>query len=170
MNTQIFVPDTNVFVDASRRYYPFDLAPGFWDALARHAEAGIVQSIDKVEEEIKRGGRNGHSDALVVWAERYKSSLFQSTDVPDVLHSYRLVISWAQGRDQYMEAAKAEFAAIADGWVIAFALANGFTVVTEEVPAPGSKRRIKIPDVCNAFNVPWVNGVQMLRNLGVVFR
>lgn len=145
-----------MFVEASRRYYPFDLVPGVWDAPVL------------MEEEIQGG--NGAPDELSIWAERHKNLLFHSTDVPDVLENYGRIITWAQRQVQYMAAAKAEFATVADGWVVAFALANGSTVVTQEVPAPESKRKIKIPDVCNAFNVPYANAFQMLRSLGVMFR
>lgn len=32
----IFIPDANVFMEASRRYYAFDIAPPFWEALSVH--------------------------------------------------------------------------------------------------------------------------------------
>ena len=41
------------------------------------------------------------------------------------------------------------------------------TVVTREQPAPDSKEKIKIPDVCDAFNVHWTQPFGTYRTLGL---
>ncbi len=70
----------------------------------------------------------------------------------------------------YLEEAKTVFAGVADGWVIAYAKASGRTVVSHETRAdPASRRRVKIPDVCDAFSIPYIGLFQMLRDLGIVF-
>ena len=38
-----------------------------------------------------------------------------------------------------------------------------------EQPAPYSEKDIKIPDVCDQFNVAWVNTFDMLESLGIRF-
>lgn len=43
-----YVLDANVFIEAARRYYAFDLAPAFWRALIKHAIQGRVLSIDRI--------------------------------------------------------------------------------------------------------------------------
>lgn len=43
-----YVLDANVFIEAARRYYAFDLAPRFWESLEHHAANGRVRSIDRV--------------------------------------------------------------------------------------------------------------------------
>jgi len=55
---------------------------------------------------------------------------------------------------------------MADPWVIAHAMAEGAVVVTKEQFAP---RRIKIPDVCQAFGVRCMDDFQFLREVGVRF-
>jgi hypothetical protein len=57
--------------------------------------------------------------------------------------------------------------ASADLKLIAHAMASGGTVVTREQPAPDSKKKIKIPDVCNAFQVPWTGPFGAYRALGL---
>jgi Zn-dependent peptidase ImmA (M78 family) len=37
-----YVLDANVFIEAARRYYALDLAPGFWQKLTQYASAGAV--------------------------------------------------------------------------------------------------------------------------------
>jgi len=33
MDRSVYVLDANVFIEAARRYYAFDIAPKFWDTL-----------------------------------------------------------------------------------------------------------------------------------------
>jgi hypothetical protein len=58
---------------------------------------------------------------------------------------------------------------IADPWVIAFAIAEDAIVVTKETPSGENSRRIKIPDVCNALNLPWMNDFEFAREVGIRF-
>ena len=46
-------------------------------------------------------------------------------------------------------------------------MAVGGTVVTHEQPAPEAKRKVKIPDVCDAFKVAWTDPFSMYRTLGM---
>jgi hypothetical protein len=55
---------------------------------------------------------------------------------------------------------------MADPWVIAHAQAENAVVVTKESRAP---KKIKIPDVCMAFNIPWMNDFEFLSEIGVKF-
>jgi Domain of unknown function (DUF4411) len=53
--------------------------------------------------------------------------------------------------------------------LVAQALTLGFTVVTHETPDPTSRKRVKIPDACNAFGVPWMSPFKMLSAENVRF-
>lgn len=57
-----YLLDANVFIEAKRRYYAFDLCPGFWDCLVSHHQGDRIQSIDRVKQELERG------DDLLQWA------------------------------------------------------------------------------------------------------
>ena len=159
-----YVLDANVFVQAARQYYAFDLAPAFWQALVDHASNDRVLSVDRVKDEIDRG-----RDELARWANEDFHTYFASTNPEDVLQVYANIMQWAQAQSQYSEAAKAEFAdqRNADAWIVAYAKANGCAVVTLEQPDPQIKRRIPIPNVCLAFEVPFIDSFAMLRALGV---
>lgn len=139
MAAAVFALDTNVLIEAHRRYYAFDLVPGFWDALVDCARHGAVKSIDRVADELKRGGETGKHDALALWAQEHAGDIFVTTDDPDVIAAYAEVMGWVQAQPQYIDAAKEDFAAGADGWVIAFAKAKERTVVTLEASSPLSK-------------------------------
>lgn len=160
----MYVLDANVFIEAARRYYAFDLVPQYWTSLIALAKSGQLLSIDRVKDEIDRG-----KDLLADWADTEFAQWFTSTDDADVVQAYGEIMVWGHSQDQFTEAAKAEFAQAenADAWVIAYARAKGCTVTTEEQFAGGVKRRIPIPNVCQGIGVPCVDTFRMLRDLGV---
>ena len=46
----------------------------------------------------------------------------------------------------------------------------GATVVTHEKSHPNSKKRVLVPDVCNAFHVPYMDTFDLLECLNVKFQ
>ena len=159
-----YVLDANVFIEAARRYYAFDLAPRFWEILSHYASIGQIQSIDKIREK-----ELIHPVELVNWAERNLNA-FASTAQDDVIRIYSNSMNWVQAQSQFSDAAKSEFAVAPDGWLIAYSKANGYIVVTHEVLNPNIKRKVPIPNVCRAFSVQYVDTFEMLRSLGVKFK
>ena len=162
MPDTVYVLDANVFIHAARRYYAFDIAPGFWANLARSAQEGRVISIDQVHAELRKGG-----DDLQVWTDEVFRPWFQKTDGPDVVTNFAEIMEWVQRERRFTEAARAQFADGADGWLIAYARAENCVVVTEEVSRPASKAKVFIPDVCEPFGVPCLNTFQMMREAGI---
>lgn len=51
----MYLIDSNIFIEAKRRYYGFDICPGFWDWLAGAGARDIAASIEMVELELKAG-------------------------------------------------------------------------------------------------------------------
>jgi len=164
MSGNRYVLDASVFIEAARRYYGFDLAPGFWASLIGQAKAGHVMSIDRVQDELGRG-----NDELASWANGDFGSAFMATDDARVIDGYRQLMEWVQSQDQFSDAARADFASKADGWLVAYAWANGCVVVTQEVVNPDVRRKVPIPNLCEAFGVPWIDTFALLRNLGIRF-
>ncbi len=92
----------------------------------------------------------------------------------EVMDAYTHVIGWAVSKSgRYKPAALNEFldSKEADAFIIAFALHDSANriIVTHEVAAPNILRKIKIPDVCTALNVRYVNTMEMFRHLGTSF-
>ncbi|MFA6175380.1 MAG: DUF4411 family protein [Phycisphaerae bacterium] len=156
-----YILDANIFIEAKRRYYAFDLCPGFWDSLLYHNSKDKLESIDRVKNELSEG------DVLDTW-KKEASGLFISTDSEPVATAYRNIMQWTQKQERFSDFAKKEFADDPDAWVVAYAKANNAIVVTHEKPAPMSTK-IKIPDVCKQFNVKYTDTFEMLRKLEVVF-
>lgn len=162
-NSVIFLLDTNVFIQAHRRYYALDLCPGFWECLNHYCQEPRLLSIDRVRAEIDEG------DGLDGWVKRAPNERFVSTAEQAIASMFGEMMAWVQGNEQFLSAARAEFARVADGWLIAYAKVHGLSVVTHEVFDPNIKRKVPIPNVCREFNVPVVDTFLMLRSLEVRF-
>lgn len=162
MMASVYLLDANVFIQAARSYYAFDLAPAFWQALIDQAGNGRVQSIDRVKEELLRG-----NDDLAAWTKDVFSVYFARTDQDKVVAAYREIMVWVQQQHQFTDPAKAHFAGGADGWLVAYARVNEYVVVTHEPFRQDVRKKILIPNVCRPFSVGTVDTFAMLRALGV---
>jgi len=160
-----YLLDANVFIQAKRRYYAFDVCPGFWECLVWHHQGAWVHSIDRVKEELERG-----ADELKDWVQAtMPTSCFASSDDVEVIEQYSQMQLWAHQQGQFTESAKAEFAAKADAWLIAYAKAKHLVLVTHEVLDRHIQRKIPMPNVCDAFDVVYIDTFVMLRELEVQF-
>ncbi|WP_345256792.1 DUF4411 family protein [Flaviaesturariibacter amylovorans] len=164
----VYVLDTNFFIEAHQRSYPFDVATSFWSKVGELAARGAVCSIDKVKNEIYR-----QDDPLKHWCSGSLANTFFCDTSPHLGH-YGTVIGWASSRsDHFTAAALHEFldADEADAWLVAYALSNpgGLKVVTHETPDPNCKKRVKLPDACQVHGVQICNPIGMLRELGETF-
>ena len=160
-----YVLDSDVFIAAKNSYYAFAICPGFWDSLIHHHGAGNVCSIDRVRSELLAGRK---TEDLVLWVKgQLPSAFFKDTDEEAVFNAYEQVMLWVQRNGQYFDQAKAKFATEADGWLVAYAMVHGVTVITNEQPRPQSRNRILLPDVCAQFNVVYKDTFAMLNELAV---
>lgn len=105
-----YILDSNVFIEAHRRYYSFDIAPSFWKFLMDNAKANKLISIDRVYTELTKG-----KDQLAEWIKREFSFAFIETN------------------------------------------SDNYTVVTHEVLDSTIKKKIPIPNVCENFNINYID-------------
>jgi len=162
-----YILDADVFITAKNRYYAFDICPGFWASVIHHHRAGRTYSIDRVRNELLAGRR---TEDLVQWVTKdLPDTFFLGVDAGAVAAAYTDVMMWVQRNPQYLEAAKAEFATGADGWLVAYAKVHDAIVITNEAPAPQSKGKVKLPDVCAQFDVTYRDTFVMLKDLAVRF-
>ena len=162
-----YVVDSDVFITAKNLYYSFDICPGFWKSVVHHHLAGRVFSVDRARSELLAGHPK---EDLVQWVkEEVPDGFFVPSDIAEVMLAYTDVMMWVQRHPRYFDYAKAKFATGADGWLVAYARVHGAIVVTNEQSAPESRREIKLPDVCDQFEVKHENTFAMLRALSVSF-
>jgi len=163
----LYLIDSDVFITAEKRYYSFTLCPGFWASLIHHHGTGRIRSVDRVRNELLVGRE---TDELVQWVKgSLPREFFLATAEPEVVTAFSEVMLWVQRDGGYFDSATAQFAAGADGWLVAYAHVHGWIVVTNEVSSPGAKRRVPIPDVCKRFGVTCRDTFAMLTDLGVRF-
>lgn len=158
-----YVLDANVFIEPHQRFYGFDICPGYWTALKRLNQASSICSIDKVRKELL-----AQDDALSDWVKDLDlPDFFKQTSDQAVIRQYRDMIAWVQANPQFTNSAKAKFASAADGWLVAFAKVSRKIVVTLEVYDANIKKDVPIPNLCEQFDVPYVDLFEMLRALDV---
>ena len=117
-----------------------------------------------VYNEIAKGG-----DDLAKWAGLARSvNLFTDPD-KEVQAKFSQVAVYIMN-PQHHSAQSSLFMRGADPWVVSFAFASGGTVVTHEKLVPANSSKVKIPNVCRHFGVPYMNSYDMLRALGIKLR
>lgn len=160
-----YILDSNFFIQAHRSIYPLDVVQSFWLKVKKLSEDGTIVSVDKVKKEIF--DNSAHEDDLKLWCDsNLPSDFFITTD--SVLNNYISIVSWANSMSHHYAAnAIQDFLEtdLADPWLVAFAMSNNWTIVTYEKSEPNRKNRIKIPEVCNKFNIRYINTIEMLREL-----
>ncbi len=161
--SRIMLPDADVIIAAHRNYYAPDICPGFWDSIDYHLKSGRLLVIDRVRDEII------DPPMLVQWLRRVPKGAFVTTKTSSVGQVYRQIMDWVRNNTQFSDAAKDEFARGADGWLVAYAKVHDMDIVTNEVLDHSVKRKVKLPNVCQQFEVVYRNTYDMLRELGAKF-
>lgn len=155
--------DANAFMEASRLYYSFRIAPGYWGWLVEKFEAGEVASIEAVYDEISAG----HGD-LVEWAKHPALDGFWMPDTAESLAAAGGLAEWAAHPNRpFKQAAVEEFMASADLRLAAQACSMGATVATRETSDPGCRKRVKLPDAAGAVGVDCVQPFVAYERLGL---
>ncbi len=155
------VLDADVFIEAKRLYYDFDVFPGFWDWLAYRRETGDVLSVEAVGDELCRG-----TDRLADWAREMGSEFFVPPDERTIA-AFAEVAAWAESQS-YERAAIDEFFRSGDYYLVAHAKAHAQIIVTHEV-VKNTPKKIKIPNVCKGLGVRYMSIFQLLRETGARF-
>lgn len=156
-----YIFDTNIFI-RSKNEMPMEVWPTFWKKMAEMINSGQVRSSIEVKAEIDKG-----NDELTTWIHDNAPDSFYYAIDGEVLAKYAATQNWAQANPVFNDNARQEFATVADAYLVATAAAKGLTLVTYETSDPYCKRRVKIPDACNAIGVRSCDLNIALREMGV---
>lgn len=149
--------DANALIEPWNKYYSMKLCPDYWNVLDNLAKEGVIFCTEEVGRELDK-----IDDELKAWAGA-RPYLFReiTRDVQlklrNVLASYPRLVDTIRDRS------------MADPWVIAHAMAEGAIIVTKEHYTDGSKKRFRIPDVCEALKVPWMDDHRFAEAVGLKF-
>lgn len=158
-----YLLDSNSYIQAKNQYYQMDFCPGYWDWLDHQFDLGMLASIILVYKELESSG-----DELSAWVKNRKQQFLEVSD--NTTQEQFIQIAEHSQTLQNMQPGNIEnFLAGADPWLIAKAKTLNAVIVTQEVLAPESARKIKIPNVCKKFGVQYMNTFQLLRKLEACF-
>lgn len=158
--------DSSVFITSRDTMFGFDINTTFWNWMDGALDSGSVAAPRAVYTEVVENVRT--VDDLARWVKtRRKKGLCIEPDQRTIqaLKSVTAYVFQPGGRYQHPFAL--DFVKGADPWIIAHAMADGGTVVSQETDKQPLANRVRIPDVCDQFGVPCVKVWEMLRNLKV---
>lgn len=136
--------------------YPPDVFPGLWRSLETLIATGTICATEEVLEEL-----NKKDDDLLEWA-RAQDGFFSPIDVLLQQQVHKVLADHPGLYD--IEKNKSA----ADPFVVAEALQNGYTIVTEEKKT-NDPAHPKIPDVCDAYAIRHIDLLALLREQGFRF-
>lgn len=149
----IYCVDTSSMVRAWHEAYAIDVFPTFWDNIEELIDDGRFIAPDEVFRETKR-----RDDDLHKWFKKRKECFVAIDDdlqdaVSGVMAEFQFLVKNRPGKNA------------ADPWVIALAMVNEATVVTEE-SYDNSKKYPKIPQVCQHYGIDYINVLELARKEG----
>ena len=148
--------DTSSVLNGRRDLLPPTTFPTLWLRLEALVELGQARAVDVVRDELSK-----REDESYQWA-RANTGFFVPLEedvqlaTAAVLRRHPKLPGKGGGRNG------------ADPFVIGLALAREGVVVTEETPS-GRLERPRIPDVCRAVGVPWMNLIGFVQDQGWSF-
>lgn len=148
--------DTSSLLNGRRDLLPPAVFPSLWRNIEEMISSGQIAAVDVVRDELAR-----REDEVTAWAKA-QSGLFVPLDEA-VQRATRAVLT-----DHPKLMGKGGGRNAADPFVIGLAQARDGTVVSEETPS-GNLNRPRIPDVCDAVGVPWLNLIGFVRAQGWSF-
>lgn len=154
--------DTNIFVE-SKKNLPMDVWPTFWTKMVELINSGNIHSIDKVKDEIDKGG-----DELTDWIHNNAPRGFFLTQDVAVMAKLAETITWAQNCTvRFSQSAIFDYTNVADSYLVATAAARNMVLVTYEKSNPQRRNRVMLPDACYAIGVRSCDLNTALRELGI---
>lgn len=153
-----YLLDSNYWISAGN-FYPQDLFPSFWDSMETLIQAGEVVIHQTVLDEIDR-----KEDQVSQWlhsVEGWKPIAISEEAFQQYLDCCRWAEDEAQG---YTKGAISEFEqnSRADAWICAAAAVSDYVLVTDERKS-NSSNHVKIPNVCEAFNIGCITNLDFMR-------
>jgi hypothetical protein len=148
----IYCVDTSSLIAAWQERYPIENFPKFWDRVNDLIkEKRLISPVDVFFETKQR------SDELHEWLKARKADVFREldnavqTEAANILSRFPRLVGIKKLNTS------------ADPFVIALALVQGVTVITEK-KLTGNDQKPHIPDVCVALGVECRNILDMIRS------
>lgn len=162
-----YLIDTNIFVTPQNDYYCNTFHPGFWEFLSKHIKSGEIIVIEGVYNEIAEG----HNYVATYIKELKDNGTLELAYCSDseTQKNYGEIVNIVQNNGIYKNESKEKFLSGADPFIIAKAKTMNATVVTLEAIVSQDSAKVKIPNICNKFEVGFINLKQLIEKLSPTF-
>ena len=149
--------DTSAFINPWTKNYRITNFPDYWGKIDELINNGIILASMEVLKDIEK-----QDDDLLEWV-RTKPNLFREINqniekalTEFILPRFPNIVDYKRDRSG------------ADPWVIALAIVEKATVISEE--NRGKKKVPKIPDVCEALKIRHIRIADFIAEQGWIFR
>lgn len=166
MNNEKFLIDSNSFIQPYNSFYPFDFAEKFWEQMENNIQNGSIAILDMIKEEINKG-----KDSLTEWINEINIAEEIDHRNSQIITNYKKVLESIQTDSCYKVTALENWSQehVADAWLIATAIANGYTIITfeekQKIIHGNIYKNAKIPNIAEKFNVKVENLYYLMRAL-----
>jgi hypothetical protein len=158
--------DSSIFITSRDTMFGFDINATFWNWIEGAAKSDIVVAPKAVYKEVVENVRT--IDDLARWMKTRRKRGFCIEPDADTVAALKIVTQYVfQPGGRYQHPFALDFVSGADPWVIAHAIADGGTVVSQETDKHPLANRVRIPDVCGEFGIKCIKVWDMLRELKV---
>lgn len=120
-------------------------------------------SVYPVYEELAENNR-ANRDELETWAFDRREGFFLKVDDEATQNNFAEVVRYVQSQRQLNIKLVEEFLDGADPWLVAKAMTDGATVVTQEKYVPPDSKKPKVPNVAKHFGVPYCDVFEVLNS------
>ena len=175
-----YILDTNVYIQAHMGYYHPDIVPSYWDLLNTLGDKDIIESPKQVRDEISSKNK---------WLSGWKkeSGIFRKDDLKGIMDSfYEVQAAYEKVKEENIKTLKKsvkyykpkndEPLSDSDVFVIANALfyrdnfpAKEFVLVTKEIKKIHPLKSVRIPHVCDALGIRWMDDFDFMKEVGIKF-
>lgn len=159
----MYLLDANTYIQAKNLHYQMSFCPAYWAWLDQQYAMSALASIRTVYDELSDG-----DDELSDWVKDRKDQFIPVSD-DDIQQKFAEVVQHVAELEGKKQEFVADFLSKADPWLVATAAVIGGTVVTHEIPVPENSTKVKIPNICDAFGVPYITTFQLLNQLEAQF-
>lgn len=153
-----YLLDTNIFIEASKRYYRPSICQSFWDFLKQPNPP--FYSIKQVYDEIRAGTNSDdflHTFSITLKEQNFFID-FMDMNPTKIIQNELISMGYSQE-------VITDFFNVADFYLVACAYIHKSIIVTHEKGASGgnlSKKRVKIPDICKQLNITCIDTFDFL--------
>jgi hypothetical protein len=168
-NKEVFIIDSNALITPYKFYYSFEIAPQFWNVVAKHIAGENIIILDKVFDEI-----SSKDDRLGQWIKGIDNLKQLSFKNSEIIGNYGKIMNYIRTSGFYSSIALNAWAQEnkADPWIVASAMTHNYTVITFETFNQGLSIRqpskiVKIPNICQQLNVKCGDLFYMMHELSI---